>query len=78
MAAGSASFHLGWTLHRANPNLTALDRKVMTVIWFADGARAVEPANGGQRFDLALWLPGVRVGEPAASPINPRIARPAD
>ena len=41
MRAGDASFHLGWTLHRANPNRTDVDREVMTVIWFADGARVV-------------------------------------
>ncbi|MEO1058360.1 MAG: phytanoyl-CoA dioxygenase family protein, partial [Actinomycetota bacterium] len=39
MWAGDASFHLGWTLHRAEPNVTDRDRVVMTVIWFADGAR---------------------------------------
>ena len=38
---GDASFHLGWTLHRATPNQTTRDREVMTIIWFADGARVL-------------------------------------
>jgi hypothetical protein len=71
MAAGDASFHLGWALHRAVANSTAVDREVMTVIWFADGARATEPSTTGQATDLRMWLPGVRPGELAASPLNP-------
>lgn len=71
MRAGDASFHLGWTLHRAAANTTSQDRKVMTVIWFADGARAIAPTTAGQTTDLRVWLPGVRPGELAASPLNP-------
>ncbi len=43
MSAGDATFHAGWTLHGAPPNLTGTLRSVMTVIYFADGLRAVEP-----------------------------------
>lgn len=71
MRAGDASFHLGWTLHRAAPNESSVDREVMTVIWFADGARVTEPANAGQRVDHAVWLAGIGVGELAAGPLNP-------
>lgn len=73
MRAGDASFHLGWTLHRANPNRTATDREVMTVIWFADGARVAEPANDGQRIDRLIWLQNLPPGELAASALNPLV-----
>ena len=48
-------------------------RPVMTVIYFADGARVTEPETGYQRFDLAVWLPGLEPGDLAASEINPRL-----
>jgi hypothetical protein len=73
MRAGDASFHLGWTLHRANPNRTDVDREVMTVIWFADGARVTEPANPGQRLDRLIWLENLEPGELAASSLNPLV-----
>ena len=73
MCAGDASFHLGWTLHRAGPNRTDVDREVMTVIWFADGARVAEPANDGQRLDRRIWLRNLEPGELAASDLNPLV-----
>ncbi|HYN32489.1 MAG TPA: phytanoyl-CoA dioxygenase family protein [Ilumatobacteraceae bacterium] len=73
MTAGDASFHLGWTLHRANPNVTDTDREVMTVIWFADGARVAEPANQGQQLDRLIWLRNLEPGELAASSLNPLV-----
>jgi hypothetical protein len=73
MRAGDASFHLGWTLHRANPNVSSRDREVMTVIWFADGARVVEPTNRGQRLDRLVWLRNLEPGELAASDLNPLV-----
>ncbi len=71
MAAGDASFHASWTLHSASANQTGTRREVMTVIWFEDGARVIEPTNDGQRADLSNWLPGLRPGDLAASPLNP-------
>ena len=71
MRAGDATFHSGWTLHMAPPNQTAATREVMTVIYFADGT-IVGPADNANRVaDLETWLPGLRPGEPAASPLNP-------
>jgi len=72
LAAGDATFHAGWTLHRAPPNATERVRPVMTVIYFADGARVTEPTDL-QRFDLALWLKGLSPGDVAASERNPRL-----
>jgi ectoine hydroxylase-related dioxygenase (phytanoyl-CoA dioxygenase family) len=71
--AGDATFHAGWTLHRAGSNPTDRMRPVMTVIYFADGARVAEPESAYQKFDLAVWLPGLRPGDLAASDINPLV-----
>lgn len=75
LAAGDATFHAGWTLHGAPPNPTGTLRSVMTVIYFADGLRAVEPDHPFRAFDLKIWLPGVQPGELAASDINPVLYR---
>jgi ectoine hydroxylase-related dioxygenase (phytanoyl-CoA dioxygenase family) len=71
LAAGDATFHAGWILHRAPANPTPADRPVMTVIYFADGARVSEPADEVQRIDGALWLKGLKPGDLAASDRNP-------
>ena len=71
MRAGDASFHSGWTVHRALGNTSSRMREVMTVIWFADGLSVVGPANAAQANDLASWLPGLAPGDVAASPLNP-------
>ncbi len=71
LAAGDATFHAGWTLHRAGANPTASDRPVMTVIYYADGARVTEPNDEFQHLDLALWLKGLQPGDVAATPRNP-------
>lgn len=73
MRAGDVSFHMGWTLHRANPNTTDADREVMTVIWFADGARVIQPTNDGQRLDRFVWLRNIEPGQLAASELNPLV-----
>ena len=71
LRAGDATFHAGWTLHSAGPNPTGTTRPVMTVIYFADGLHVAEPKRDAQRFDLAVWLPGLEPGERAATPLNP-------
>ena len=71
MAAGDATFHGGWTLHKAGGNHSAKERDVMTVIYFADGLKVREPVNDAQRRDLATWLPGLAPGDHAASELNP-------
>ncbi len=76
LGAGDATFHGGWTVHKAHPNTSDRMREVMTVIWFADGLSARQPANEMQARDLATWLPGVSPGAPAASELNPLITLP--
>jgi len=71
LRAGDATFHSGRTLHSARPNLSQARREVMTVIYFADGARLVAPTNPFQEADARVFLPGVKPGELAASELNP-------
>lgn len=71
MRAGDATFHLGWTIHSAGQNLTDRMREIMTVIYFADGTRILEPANRHQQADLEAFLGCRRPGEIADSGLNP-------
>jgi ectoine hydroxylase-related dioxygenase (phytanoyl-CoA dioxygenase family) len=75
MNAGDATFHYGWTLHGAPANATDRTREVMTVIWYADGARVTEPDNFNRRRDLERWMPGLKPGDSAASELNPLVFR---
>ncbi len=74
MSAGDATFHGGWTLHKAGPNSSPITREVMTVIYFASDLTVQTPTNEQQRRDLARWLPGLVPGDPAASELNPIVA----
>ncbi len=71
MTAGDATFHHGWTLHSAPANPSGLLRSVMTIIYFADGAKLTPLDHPNRRLDRALWLPGCETGDTAATPFNP-------
>lgn len=73
MAAGDATFHSGWVLHGAPGNQSDRVREVMTIIYFADGARVSAPINSNQERDMTRWLPSLKPGDLAASPLNPLI-----
>lgn len=73
LRAGDATFHAGRTVHAAGANRSATRREVMTVIYFADGARVVEPDNDHRRADRDAFLPGLAGGDLAAGPLNPRL-----
>lgn len=70
-ALGDISFHSGWTFHRAGPNLSERPRSVMTMIYIDAEMSVAEPVNAMQQADLAQWLPGLKPGDLAASPLNP-------
>ena len=77
MAAGDATFHGGWTLHKAGANSSSMTREVMTVIYFASDLIVQTPINESQQRDLARWLPGLVPGDAAASELNPIVPSPA-
>jgi ectoine hydroxylase-related dioxygenase (phytanoyl-CoA dioxygenase family) len=74
-APGDASFHAGWTLHCAPGNTTERMREVMTIIYYADGARVGPLDHPYRRFDRDVWLAGCEPGAPAAGPKNPLLWR---
>jgi len=67
---GEVSFHLGWTFHRAGPNLTDRPRSVMTIIYMDRDMRLKAPSSG-QEADRDAFCPGVRVGEAIDTRKNP-------
>ncbi|MCY3833035.1 MAG: phytanoyl-CoA dioxygenase family protein [Chloroflexi bacterium] len=71
MKAGAATFHSGWTLHSAPPNLSGRMRPAMTVIYYADGTRVSELDNQSRVNDRDHWLPGTKPGDLAATRLNP-------
>ncbi len=73
MNAGDASWHYGWTLHSAPGNNSNATREVMTIIYFADGAKVTAPINQDQENDRNRWLGGLEPGLLAASELNPLI-----
>jgi ectoine hydroxylase-related dioxygenase (phytanoyl-CoA dioxygenase family) len=68
---GEVSFHLGWTFHRASPNLTATPRRVMTIIYMDASITLREPQNANQASDARRWMPGTEVGAVPDTPLNP-------
>lgn len=74
MNAGDCTFHYGRTIHSAGPNFSATRaREVMTIIYFADGAKVAEPRHANQVADLEAFLGGRRPGQIADSEQNPLI-----
>jgi ectoine hydroxylase-related dioxygenase (phytanoyl-CoA dioxygenase family) len=71
MRAGDATFHSGWTLHKAPGNATNRMRAAMTIIYFADGTKVHEPRNQHQPADLKVFLDGKAPGSVADGPLNP-------
>ncbi|HTY39087.1 MAG TPA: phytanoyl-CoA dioxygenase family protein [Bacteroidota bacterium] len=71
LKAGDATFHAGRTLHSAHANSSSARREVMTIIYYADGTRILEPDNQHRKVDMEVFHPGQRPGELAASELNP-------
>ena len=74
-ALGDASFHLGWTFHRAGTNTSAVARRVMTIIYVDADIIVSEPTNDNQREDLALCMPGAVIGSIPDTEFNPVLYR---
>lgn len=74
-ALGDASFHLGWTFHRAGRNLSTRPRRVMTIIYIDADIRVAEPANEAQQTDLEVLMPGAQVGDVPDTEMNPVLYR---
>ncbi|MEN8162297.1 MAG: phytanoyl-CoA dioxygenase family protein [Myxococcota bacterium] len=74
-APGDATFHAGWTMHRAPANRTDRMREVMTAIYYADGTKVGPLDHPNRRFDRDVWLRGCEEGELAAGPKNPVLWR---
>jgi len=70
-ALGDASFHMGWTFHRAKPNPTQQDRGAITMIYIDRDMRVAKPQNSHQENDQKTWAPSCEVGDLINSPINP-------
>lgn len=73
MKAGDATWHYGWTLHSAPGNASPHTREVMTIIYFADGAKVTTPKNENQEADRQRWLLGTEPGSLAATSLNPLV-----
>lgn len=73
MSAGDATFHAGWTLHNAPGNKSSKMREVMTIIYFADKTRVLEPEHDHRKKDHEVWLMSVPPGQYAESELNPVI-----
>jgi ectoine hydroxylase-related dioxygenase (phytanoyl-CoA dioxygenase family) len=71
LKAGDATFHSGDVLHSAHGNQSAQRREVMTVIYYADGTRIMEPGYEHRRVDMEAFHPGLKPGDLAASELNP-------
>jgi ectoine hydroxylase-related dioxygenase (phytanoyl-CoA dioxygenase family) len=68
---GEVSFHLGWTFHRAGPNLSGQPRSVMTVIYMDRDMHLKAPSNAMQQADWERWCTGATIGETIDTPKNP-------
>ena len=71
LRAGDCTFHSGLMLHSGHGNSSNQMREVMTIIYFADGTRLMEPDNEFRKVDMEVFHPGQKSGEVAASPFNP-------
>ena len=43
----------------------------MTVIYIEDGIRLIAPNSKARQNDWDTWMPGARIGEVIATPLNP-------
>ncbi len=70
-ALGDVSYHLGWTFHRASPNVSSTPRRVMTVVYVDADIRATPPKSREHEDSYRVSFPGVQPGELLDTPLNP-------
>ncbi len=75
MNAGDATWHYGWTLHKAPGNASRRMREAMTIIFIADGIRLSPWKTDKHPREAERWMPGCAPGDPAASELNPVVYR---
>lgn len=75
LKAGDATFHSGRALHSAHANESVNRREVITIVYYADGTRILEPDNEHRKVDMEVFHPGQKPGELAASELNPLLFR---
>ncbi len=73
MKAGDATFHSGELLHATLPNSSTRRREVVAIIYYEHGTRVMKPNHTHRQIDLEEFLPGLKPGDLAASPLNPVI-----
>jgi hypothetical protein len=70
---GSVAFHHGLTVHMAQPNTTAEDRAVHTIIYIGDGA-----TRRNRNWHFSVDRDGIEVGAPIDGAVTPMVwPRPA-
>ncbi|MHB1158589.1 MAG: phytanoyl-CoA dioxygenase family protein [Phycisphaerales bacterium] len=68
---GEASFHYGWTFHRAPANTGSQVRKALSIMYYADGSKVKAFTNDSQRRDAEHFLQNAQPGDDAVSELNP-------
>ena len=76
LAVGDATWHHGWTLHCASPNLMRKPRRALAFSYFADGATRLGPdarraPHAEDAESYAAWLGDVPRGAPARHELLP-------
>jgi len=70
---GDISVHAGWTVHKAGPNLTDVQREVMTIIYMADDTHLLRSPSQTQLVDRDAFTPGMQPGQLIDTDLNPII-----
>jgi ectoine hydroxylase-related dioxygenase (phytanoyl-CoA dioxygenase family) len=70
MIAGDATFHHGWVLHGAPPNMEERAREVYALVYYPSDSRLSDPQNLYQERAMNFGFKA-RPGDPARSPIHP-------
>jgi len=73
LRAGDATFHYGWTMHKAPGNCSKNIRKAMTIIYMADGTRVSEFKSERHPRAVDKWMTGLKPGDLVDSPKNPLV-----